>query len=212
MYIYSAILQADIFPFIPQNWIEESLLISDAKQMTGNQPGILVLWGGEDISPSYYKQTPNSYSGAQAKPSMRDTKEVLMIKRAVDLKMPIIGICRGAQLLCAVSGGKLIQHVNRHGSEHLITTNDGAVMNASSAHHQMLSLEGTKHELIAWATNRATLFIGEDDEMLPPQTEVEIAYFPKIKALAIQPHPEWMGIDTELNKYLRKLVKEKFGE
>src|SRR3990167_3250317 len=89
------------------------------------KPDALVIWGGEDISPKIYGQKPAiRWTSATAKLSIRDKLEIALANQAVKMRIPIIGICRGAQLMCALSGGSLIQHVSGHGkfSGHLIVT------------------------------------------------------------------------------------------
>jgi hypothetical protein len=177
----------------------------------------LLLWGGEDIHPSLYGATKHPKSEArEAAPSVRDKLEWMLIQEAVKRELPIIGVCRGAQMLCAAAGGSLYQHVSDHGSGHLVTTYDGKQLHASASHHQMMNLEGTEHEILAWA-GRAALVEGELGGMnLEPDLpegfkEPEVVYFPEIKAMAIQPHPEWEAAKEEspFNDWLLAELKEK---
>lgn len=169
-----------------------------------DEPGILVLWGGEDISPCYYGEKPNSFTDANDRPSSRDRLEGALIHRARDLDLFIIGICRGAQFMCCFNGGKLIQHVDKHaiGKRHKITINDGRVFDANSLHHQMMLLDDTEHELIAWS-KESTIYIGENDQPIesPPDREPEVVYFPQTKTIAIQGHPEF--IHQPKDKYVQ---------
>jgi len=112
----------------------------------------------------------------------------------------MIGVCRGAQFLCAFAGGKLIQHCGGHSSgNHKVIDIHGNVYPVTSSHHQMLDVEGTKHELVAWTPERLSgYYYGEKSEApqhieagLSTFREPEVVYFPKIKALGIQGHPEW---------------------
>lgn len=68
----------------------------------------LVLSGGIDIHPSYYNgalQYPNADQFNQA----RDAFEIGLFERAMKRGIPILGICRGQQLVNTVLGGTLIQ-------------------------------------------------------------------------------------------------------
>ena len=69
----------------------------------------LVLSGGGDIDPSRYdgKRHETNYSIDQE----RDTLELELARRVIDSSIPTLGICRGAQILNVVQGGKLIEHI-----------------------------------------------------------------------------------------------------
>lgn len=174
---------------------------------------VLLLGGGEDISPSIYNQSPSRWCGANDTPSRRDRFELGMYKKAVAAKIPIIGICRGAQLICAASGGSLIQHVTGHGRTHTMTTKEGTVLNVSSAHHQMMNPFGTKHKLIAWSTEKLShCYLIEDEKQVDVQVEPEIIYFQEVRGLAVQWHPEFMNSKEEAVLYLKKLIRKLFKE
>lgn len=195
---------------------------------------VLIIWGGADISPSIYHQVPNQHTDAGAQLSARDTLEVALAEKAMELDIPIIGICRGAQLMCALSGGHLVQHVEGHaGGYHTIQTDEGTTYNCPSLHHQMMwpwSLRGaggTEFKLIAWCKGRSRVYFGEPQEedpnlaptrLNPPgHVEPEIIYIPATKALCIQSHPEFIhSLDhpfvqyclTLTQKYILPVVKE----
>ncbi|MGB7685494.1 MAG: type 1 glutamine amidotransferase, partial [Solirubrobacterales bacterium] len=69
----------------------------------------LMLAGGADIDPASY--------GAKAHPETvgtwpeRDRFELALTRRAVERDMPVLGICRGMQLLNVALGGSLDQHL-----------------------------------------------------------------------------------------------------
>jgi hypothetical protein len=174
----------------------------------------LVIWGGEDISPSIYNHAVSSYTGAFENLSRRDRIEVEASRRCIDLGIPLIGVCRGAQLLCALAGGYLIQHVSNHGVSHLIEDKAGHKVLSSSVHHQMMYPYDVEHELIAWASPRrsTTYIVGSDlqNEEMHEHEEPEIVWFPKIKGLAIQGHPEFHGrpLTDPFVQYCMELVRK----
>lgn len=160
----------------------------------------LLLWGGEDIHPSFYNQSAHPYSESRTPtPSYRDVVEWEMCKEAYENNVPIIGVCRGAQLLCAFAGGKLIQHVpDGHKGSHNIETYNGLSIYAKANHHQMMMPDGTNHDLLAWSTGLSPQYQGEtilnpltEGMYIPKQIEPEVVYFRDVDGLAIQPHPEW---------------------
>ena len=150
----------------------------------------LVLWGGEDISPSLYKE-PRIPSSGPEEPSRRDIMEWEAIREAVAKNILIIGVCRGAQLLCAYAGGSLIQDVDGHEGEHFIQTYSGDFLKCSSSHHQMMYPFKVKHDMLAWSQKRLGTQYKSGVAKPVPEVEPEVVWFPEIKGFAVQCHPEW---------------------
>lgn len=69
----------------------------------------LILSGGEDIDPLYYGEEPLPGLGEINAP--RDTFDVLLIRTALRQGKPMLGICRGEQVLNVVLGGTLWQDI-----------------------------------------------------------------------------------------------------
>jgi len=69
----------------------------------------LILTGGSDIDPASYSVEADPHS----KPTfpLRDAVEVALARRAAELDRPLLGICRGMQLLNVAFGGDLEQHL-----------------------------------------------------------------------------------------------------
>ncbi len=68
----------------------------------------LILPGGDDLQPSYYNEE-NKACG-ELDPELDDF-EMKAVREAVDLRLPILGICRGMQLLNVFFGGSLYQNI-----------------------------------------------------------------------------------------------------
>lgn len=183
--------------------------VSIAKPDNLGDDGILLLHGGEDISPKMYNQRSNKYVSADdSKLSRRDELERDLVDAAVARGIPIIGICRGAQLLCAMAGGKLVQHVENHHRDHAVETYDNRNLIVTSCHHQMMYPFDVEHRLLAKSCISSPVHLGENNEEIEMPCEPEVVYFPQLKALAIQPHPEWMGPSTPFVAWLRDVIKE----
>jgi putative glutamine amidotransferase len=69
----------------------------------------LLLSGGGDIDPTRYGQLPSEH--VDGVDHARDAWELALIDAAVARDVPILGICRGAQLLNVARGGSLVQHL-----------------------------------------------------------------------------------------------------
>jgi putative glutamine amidotransferase len=192
-------------PFV--HLFAESVMLRRGRDShTFKKGDVLLLGGGEDIATQIYGQRNNRYCSASFI-SERDDYEIGLFNQAVSADCHIIGICRGAQLSCALSGGSLYQHVVNHGIEHLMTTHDGKTMSVSSVHHQMMNPEKTEHKLIGWSTEvRSRVHLVEGDKDIHVEVEPEIVYFTKTKSLAIQYHPEFMDENAQAVEYAQQLV------
>jgi putative glutamine amidotransferase len=69
----------------------------------------LVLSGGPDLAPAAYDAQPHAELGA-TEPGL-DAFEYAVVREALRLDVPILGICRGAQALNVARGGTLHQHL-----------------------------------------------------------------------------------------------------
>ncbi|MGW4379814.1 gamma-glutamyl-gamma-aminobutyrate hydrolase family protein [Kitasatospora sp. NPDC004531] len=69
----------------------------------------LVIAGGEDVAPALYGEPVHPRTVANA--PERDRWEAALIRAALAAGTPLLGICRGMQLLNVVCGGSLIQHL-----------------------------------------------------------------------------------------------------
>ncbi len=121
----------------------------------------LALAGGADIDARHYGQEP--HSTADAPRTTRDTSELALYRRARERGMPVLGICRGLQVMAVAHGGTLIQHLPDHESaglhrerpgefvEHEATFADGSIaartygqgpVVVNSSHHQSVATAG----------------------------------------------------------------------
>jgi putative glutamine amidotransferase len=69
----------------------------------------LLLTGGPDLEPAAYDQRPHAQLGS-TEPRL-DAFEYAVVREAVRLRLPILGVCRGVQALNVARGGTLHQHL-----------------------------------------------------------------------------------------------------
>ena len=69
----------------------------------------LVIAGGADIDPSRYGAAPHPDSGGW-RPD-RDSWEIALVGAADRISLPLLGVCRGMQLMAVAGGGSLVQHL-----------------------------------------------------------------------------------------------------
>ena len=130
----------------------------------------LILAGGSDIDPASYGARPHEQTGITW--PERDRFELGLAHRAIERDLPLLGICRGMQLLNVACGGTLLQHLpdatgdERHRavqgafSEHPVRLEPGSLAARSvgaentqvqSHHHQALSELGAGLVVSGWS-------------------------------------------------------------
>jgi len=71
----------------------------------------LILTGGPDINPRFYKEEPRQ--GLMDVDEAQDRMELELTRLALDAGLPVLGICRGLQVLNVAMGGTLVQDIPR---------------------------------------------------------------------------------------------------
>lgn len=176
------------------NWCEFSELVSSVAAAD-----LVIFTGGEDVNPMLYGEICHATTRFSFD---RDVMESKCFHQAVELKKKILGICRGAQLACVLSGGRLVQHQVDTGYHtiHTKTYLDKDIVVASDHHQSQFPWELPEEEyrILGWTQGLSPFHLsGDGDEMVighkkADGREVEICYYSKTQALAIQTHPEWL--------------------
>ncbi|UXA09319.1 gamma-glutamyl-gamma-aminobutyrate hydrolase family protein [Mycobacterium sp. SMC-2] len=119
-------VQAGIFDmpagYLPADYFQGVVLAGGAAVLLPPQPAepetvgsildnlhALVITGGYDVDPAAYGQQPHPSSDSPR--SARDAWEFALLRGALDRGLPVLGICRGAQVLNVALGGTLHQHL-----------------------------------------------------------------------------------------------------
>lgn len=153
----------------------------------------IIFAGGSDVDPALYGQAPHPTT--KVRPD-RDRAELLLLRAAMTRDLPILGICRGLQLMAVASGGRLYQHLpdllGHHGhrptsgpkfGEHSVTMVPGTLCQkilgdevmVNSYHHQGIADAGALSPA-GWC---------------PEDTLLEAAEDPNLTfAVGVQWHPE----------------------
>lgn len=75
----------------------------------------IVVLGGEDVDPGFYGG-PVSYPGSGHHEPLADKAQIEAIRLAARERIPLLGICRGTQLINVAFGGTLVQHLPEDGA------------------------------------------------------------------------------------------------
>ena len=129
----------------------------------------VVFSGGPDLDPSYYGET--FWNETVKVDTLRDESDLMLMRAAIDAKKPIMGICRGEQLLNVVLGGSLYQDIPTQvdtlvqhggGAWHRIGVEKGSVLyklfgqdslTVNSFHHQAVKQVAPGVRVTAHAPN-----------------------------------------------------------
>ncbi|MEL0587401.1 MAG: gamma-glutamyl-gamma-aminobutyrate hydrolase family protein [Candidatus Thiodiazotropha sp. (ex. Lucinoma kazani)] len=194
-------------------------ILDDVEQVISKADGILLTGSLSNIEPHHY-QGPDSVLGTLHDPE-RDALTLPLIEKAIEQKVPILGICRGFQELNVAMGGSLYQNVHelpemldhrdnhqfsediRYGPSHEIMIEPGGIL------EQAVGLEPQQvNSLHCQGINRLGdgLFV----EARAPDGLIEAVSVNDIDgfAIAIQWHPEW---EFQKNQFYLKLI-QLFGE
>lgn len=99
---YESLLQVGATPVVIPPFADADSLVSVLDRIDG-----LLLSGGGDLNPLYVGEEPvPGLGGVNAK---RDLPELLLVRMAYDRQIPMLGICRGIQMIAAALDGQLYQ-------------------------------------------------------------------------------------------------------
>jgi putative glutamine amidotransferase len=175
----------------------------------------LFLPGGEDLDPSTYGDARHPQLGAPDKE--RDRTELLMTRWALEAGMPVLGVCRGIQVINVVCGGTLYQDLHsqrpdlakhdyfppnfeRYRVSHRVVIEPdsrlaqalGAMHEVNSMHHQGIRQLGAALRVVAWS-----------EDGLPEAVEIPALPF----VVGVQWHPEELAkTDEHSNRLFYEFV------
>jgi len=172
----------------------------------------LVLSGGGDIDPARYGAEMDPHGGQPNQ--ARDTAELNLFRAAFAIGLPVLGICRGMQVINVAMGGTLIQHLpdvvghdghsplehgyGRHDVRIAAGSRLAAIYAEASADGQPVSVPTHHHQAVAQLGAGLTATAWTDDGTIEA-LELDPAEHPSV--LAVQWHPE-AGDDLSAFRWL----------
>jgi hypothetical protein len=165
---------------------------------TFDEADLVVFLGGEDVSPSLYDQDPIAKCGSSN--MERDMVEKWYFEKCVKEKKPMFGICRGAQFLHVMNGGKLWQDVNNHAghSHDVLDIEENLYFRSNSYHHQMIQNNDSLTVVAVTKDRIATTFEDQDLKIdlssagtnSNSEIEIEAGFYEETRCFFTQGHPE----------------------
>jgi putative glutamine amidotransferase len=172
----------------------------------------LVMTGGADPDPSLYGEDPHPELGEVERG--RDDWELALIRAALDRRLPMLCVCRGAQLLNIALGGTLVQHLDEADGHTQWTTlrTDrchtvkvaagtrlaalyGDVVETNSLHHQAVGRPGAGVVITGVAEDGVI----EGFELAGRPEVLAVQWHPEM--LAEQPDPAFSWLVTEARHF-----------
>lgn len=124
---YESVLQAGGVPMVLPPYDDAAALCQTLDKVDG-----ILLSGGGDINPLLLGEEP--IPGLHGICPQRDEMELLLVREAYNRQIPILGICRGIQMLVAALGGTLYQDLNTQYSEAPLVKHDQDLDRAYASH------------------------------------------------------------------------------
>ena len=182
--------------------------LATIEAIVGRLDGIL-LSGGGDMHPRYYNEEPIPENGIPDE--LRDRYDVTLIKSAVEYQLPVLGICRGMQVINTVFGGSLYQDINvqyadkkpmchSQNEERSVTTQTASVVTDSLLYSivscNTLPINSIHHQAVKRIADGFRAVAFADDGICEA---IESLYYP---ILGVQWHPEHLSeADAEGEHY-----------
>lgn len=207
---YNAVIRAGGIPVIIPVDTTTAYLAEVVKDLDG-----LLLVGGVDVAPSFYGDKAHEKLGEVD--TLRDVNELKLIRLATNRNIPILGVCRGCQILNVALGGSLIQDIPSQVEDQSLTHR---VTAGPQRIHSIDIVEGsTLHSILGKtslevnsAHHQAVYKPAPDSRVNATSSDgvVEaIDFYPARRALGVQWHPEgFRGQDGDMNKIFDFFVDE----
>jgi gamma-glutamyl-gamma-aminobutyrate hydrolase PuuD len=158
-----------------------------------HEADLIVFGGGSDVDPVLYGETRHDSTWPSPSRDKTDMDLYLMCK---EHGIPMLGICRGAQFLHVMNGGKLYQDVDGHYGDHSMwdILNNKHLEKISSVHHQMV-IENVRGgmEIIGTSAKSHERALNNKNYSVGSHADIEAFWYRDTCCIGIQGHPEYEG-------------------
>jgi len=172
------------------NWL---VLADCTLAETPEKADLVIFTGGADVSPELYNAPHHKTTFSDA---LRDKSDIEVFRLCVEQGIPMLGVCRGAQLGAVLHGATLYQDVDNHYKDHTMwdTRTKRLVHPVSSVHHQMvMHNDDIGMEVLGYsrASRKRSITDTVTEESLID--DIEAFWFEETGFFGVQGHPEYSG-------------------
>lgn len=155
---------------------------------------LVVFAGSADVNPKLYGEGDKKHTMVGTCNIDEDEAGIKMFRYCRRHGIPMMGVCKGAQLLHVCMGGKLYQHVDEHFGDHpMLDLRDRVIIEKVSSNHHQAVIPQTGMRVLA-STNRAhNKWKNSEENEGKVGIDVEAFWYEKAGILGIQGHPEYRG-------------------
>jgi putative glutamine amidotransferase len=180
----------------------------------------VVLSGGVDVHPSFYGGPRNYVKAPEKWRKDRDLFERSVFVYAMERRLPVLGVCRGLQLINVLRGGTLLQDLGEQGDKTHEAVGDLDMRHGVAIEQDSLlcSIAGSAGGEINSAHHQAIAVLGEGLKVNCRAEDGTIEGIEWASAdgkpfmLAVQWHPERMYTDKMRDAGLYKRIRDRFVE
>lgn len=153
---------------------------------------LICFTGGADVGPRLYDHPLHSTTWPD---DSRDLKEMAIFEAGKNINVPMVGICRGAQFLNVMNGGKMYQDVSDHTRPHMLKIGAPNDPNApeiyvTSTHHQMMMPSEEGKVRATGPACDASWWSDKQERWVQTKLEHGIEVVEYENTICFQPHPE----------------------
>lgn len=152
---------------------------------------LVVFGGGSDVNPLLYGESRHESTHFHDR---RDQSDMALYVLCLEHGIPMFGVCRGAQFLHVMNGGKLFQDVDGHTGDHSIhdIKKKIHIEKVSSVHHQMVRPNATGGmEICAVAGKSRKRYKNHNTHEMGLSSDIEAFFYRDTCCIGVQGHPEY---------------------